>query len=335
MVKFKNVLLLLSLITTWSCKENGLNQVNQNSLIEKVSPDSVITSSENLKDSSYSIVENNDNKKDIQKTSSTKTSKPSGDSGNKIDKSNRPIDFERPALKPKTETIKEIKPDVEVKDNSKLLATKFVNHQIFDQQLKKYVSSGKVNYAAWKRDMEGLNEYLLLLSSVQNIDIWSYEERLAFWINTYNAFTIKLVLDHYPIKSIKDINNGKPWDERFIQVGNTVYSLNEIENGIIRKKYGEPRIHFALNCAAKSCPILYSTAFTKENLSKLLETNTNKFINGSQNKINIDMVELSSIFDWYGSDFEDLLGFVTKYANVKPNSNAKISFKAYDWSLNE
>jgi Protein of unknown function, DUF547 len=247
---------------------------------------------------------------------------------------------EKPSIKPVTEQVKEIpteigKTKVVPTETSKDAEVILINHQLFDTQLKKYVYAGKVNYKTWKKDMTGLQNYLDELKTAKNIEKWPYEEKLVFWINTYNAFTVKLVLDNYPVKSIKDINGGKPWDKRFIQIGSTFYSLNDIENEIIRKKFGEPRIHFALNCAAKSCPILVNKAFTKENLNSLLESNTKSFINGPENTITKDKLEISSIFDWYGSDFDDLVGFIGKYSTTKPNPNAKISFKNYNWTLNE
>lgn len=245
---------------------------------------------------------------------------------------------EKPSIKPVTEQVKEI-PSTTTKDipieSPKDAEVILINHQLFDAQLKKYVNAGKVNYMAWKKDMTGLQKYLDELSASKNIEKWSYEEKLVFWINTYNAFTVKLILDYYPIKSIKDINGGKPWDKRFIQIGSTFYSLNDIENEIIRKKFGEPRIHFALNCAAKSCPILVNKAYTIENLNSLLESNTKNFINGPENTITKDKLEISSIFDWYGSDFDDLISFIGRYSTTKPNPNAKISFKNYNWALNE
>jgi len=341
MGNIQNVLLLLLLFMTWSCKEQTQKKDESIAFVEKDSIDT-IDSSVDQKDISIIQVQKNEIVTNEQKSQVPKPTQKPGDTkikvsqNNNIDKTNTTTDAERPSIKPISEPVREIPSnDQIIKDETKVSTTKSVDHQLFNQQLKKYVQSGKVNYKAWKKDMTGLNDYLKDISEAQNIEKWSYEEKLVFWINTYNAFTVKLVLDHYPIKSIKDINKGKPWDERFIQIGHTFYSLNDIENEIIRKKFGEPRIHFALNCAAKSCPILVNKAFTKENLNTLLESNTKSFMNGTLNTITKDKVELSSIFDWYGSDFDDLIGFVTKYAIVKPNPNAKISFKTYDWSLNE
>jgi hypothetical protein len=144
-----------------------------------------------------------------------------------------------------------------------------------------------------------------------------------------------MVLKNYPIKSIKDLYGGEPWSHRWIKIGRTLYTLNEIENDIIRKNFGEPRIHFALNCGAKSCPPLSNMAFTEQNLYSLLSQNTKSFINSDENMITKSKMQLSQIFDWYKVDFGNIVEFISKYSTTKPQSNAEISFKNYDWSLNE
>lgn len=210
-------------------------------------------------------------------------------------------------------------------------------HEVFDKLLKSYVSSsGKVNYRGIKTNEKALNEYLSILSSNIPVESWSRNEKMAYWINAYNAFTIKKVIDNYPLKSIKDLNGGKVWDQKFITLGNKSYSLNEIENQILRTTYKDPRIHFAVNCAAKSCPPLTNKVFTASNLNQMLDRNTKDFINDiSQNKISENKIIISNIFDWYKSDFNDIIDYLNKYSTTKINKNAKITFNVYDWNLNE
>lgn len=209
-----------------------------------------------------------------------------------------------------------------------------VSHEIWDQLLQKYVSNtGKVNYNGLKGEMSQLDSYIKLLSSTYPNGEWSRKEQLAYWINVYNANTVKLILLNYPLKSITDL--GKPWDKQFINVGKISYSLNQIENEIIRPIFQEPRIHFAVNCAAKSCPPLLNEAFTPEKLNNQLDKQTRAFINSSANNIAAGKVEVSKIFDWYGEDFGELIAYLNKYASIPIHESAKISFREYDWALNE
>lgn len=213
-------------------------------------------------------------------------------------------------------------------------APKTVSHEIWDQLLRKYVSNtGKVNYKGLKAEKERLDSYIKLLSEQEPTGAWSRNEQLAYWINVYNANTVKLIIENYPLKSITDL--GKPWDKQFIKAGSNTYTLNQVENEIIRPVFKEPRIHFAVNCAAKSCPPLLNEAFTAEKLNGQLEKQTRAFINSSANSISSDKVELSKIFEWYGGDFGDLVSYLQKYSSTQINKSAKVSFKEYDWALNE
>lgn len=211
-----------------------------------------------------------------------------------------------------------------------------VDHSAFGKLLKKYVDSkGNVNYKGFKNDIAALDAYLAQLSANPVQSSMSKNERLAYWINAYNAFTIKLILDNYPIKSITDLEGGKPWDKVFIKLGNTSYSLNMIENGIIRKRFTEPRIHFAVNCAAKSCPPLLNDAFYPNSLTDQLGKQTKSFLNdASYNTITSSKLQVSKIFEWYGEDFKD----VKEYINSRVDADLKnvtLTFKEYDWTLNE
>jgi hypothetical protein len=211
------------------------------------------------------------------------------------------------------------------------------DHQLFNQLLNSYVDDkGKVDYAGIKNDLVKLDEYINVLRQNHPEAGWSRSQKLAYWINAYNAFTIKLILDHFPISSITRIETGKPWDKEWIKLGTKTYSLNQIENDIIRPQFNDPRIHFAVNCAAKSCPPLANEAFTEVNLDQLLERQTKSFINDQNyNSISQNNAKISKIFEWYSADFGDLITFINKYSKVPLNSSAKIEFQEYNWDLNK
>lgn len=219
---------------------------------------------------------------------------------------------------------------VESKENVK------PDHGAFNQMLKKYVSaSGDVNYSAWKKDMGGLEDYLEELSKVRTEPL-SDKEAMAYWINLYNAATIHKVLENFPLNSIKDLNGGKVWDTKIVEIaGGKKISLNQIENEILRPVYKDPRIHFVINCAAKSCPPIDNQALTSDNLYAVLEQRTKEFVkNNRYNDITEKKMEISSIFDWYKEDFGDLYTFIAKYSGVDVSSKTKVAYKKYDWSLN-
>lgn len=209
-------------------------------------------------------------------------------------------------------------------------------HDAFDQLLIKYVTvDGRVDYASLKAKSGELESYLDLLSS-QDPSSMERSEALAFWINSYNAFTIKLILDHYPLESITEIDGGQPWSTEWVRINGRVLSLDQIENEIIRPQFEESRIHFAVNCAAKSCPPLLNRAWTADKLEQQLEQQTKKFINNNKyNSISKDRVAVSRIFEWYAQDFGDLIEYINRYSNVQVDADAKITYLEYDWSLNE
>lgn len=227
-------------------------------------------------------------------------------------------------------------PDV---DNEDITSgeTQKVDHSAWDALLGKYVrEDGMVNYKGFQKDREKLDAYLELLSSQEPDNSWSANELLAYYINLYNAHTVDLILRNYPVKSIKDINGA--WTREFVKIGDTEISLGGIENSLLRKM-NEPRIHFAINCASISCPKLLNEAYTAKNVEAQLEKVTRDFVNSDKNEITSKTVKLSSIFDWYKGDFtgngKNLIDYVNKYAKVKIDPEASISFKDYNWNLNE
>ncbi len=138
-------------------------------------------------------------------------------------------------------------------------------HRSFNTLLSTYVSNdGKVNYQGFKKEKPVLDAYIKMLSTTKVAPTWTKNEVLAFWINAYNALTIRTIVEHYPVKSIKDIDGGDPWKVKRFTNGDKEFSLNDIENNILRTM-GDPRIHFAINCAAASCPPLANKAFDGEN----------------------------------------------------------------------
>lgn len=209
------------------------------------------------------------------------------------------------------------------------------SHEAFDALLKKHVSAdGKVNYKNFQADKVALDSYIKKLADNAPEDSWSKNDKLAYWINAYNALTIKTIILSYPLSKITDLDGGKTWDVKRFTLGGKKLSLNDIENTILRPM-GDARIHFAINCAAKSCPPLLNKAFTAANVNDLLESRTKQFINSSANTLKTNEIKVSKIFDWYGKDFGNLVAFINKYAKIQVSPTAKISFGEYDWRLNE
>ncbi len=212
-----------------------------------------------------------------------------------------------------------------------------VDHKSWHNLLQKHVSpEGNVDYRGFQNDVAELDSYLSDLSSNAPTENWSKEEKLAYWINAYNAFTVKLILDNYPVASIKDIS--RPWDQDFFKIGGEDFDLNTIEHTILRKM-DEPRIHFAIVCASASCPKLINEAYEADTLEKQLSEVTRDFLADTRrNRITPDRLELSKIFSWFDKDFKEegtLIEFLQPYTEVKVSKKAKVSYLTYDWSLNE
>lgn len=220
-----------------------------------------------------------------------------------------------------------------------------VSHELWSELLRKNVSEeGWVDYESFLKDSQELNRYLdVLRRSHPNDKNWSRDEQLAYWINAYNAFTVKLIIDHYPVASIKDIKNGIPfvntvWDIKFIKIEGHDYDLNNIEHGIIRQYFDEPRIHFAINCASISCPKLLNTAYLPSKLEEQLTDAAESFLaDPLRNKVS--EYKVSSIFSWFRGDFKkksgSLLKFINQYASEPIPEDANLSFLDYNWQLNK
>lgn len=209
------------------------------------------------------------------------------------------------------------------------------DYSALDKILSKYVSpSGTVDYNGLKASKTELNNVYNTLTGMNPASINNKDAQMAYWINVYNVATLKLIVDNFPLKSIMDLDKGKPWDVKRISVGGKSYSLNDIENTKIRT-FKDPRIHFAVNCAAKSCPPLLNSAFTPDKLNAQLESQTKKFINNAKStSLSPGKAVISKIFDWYKEDFGNVIAFINKYSSTNVGADAKITYQEYDWSLN-
>lgn len=223
-----------------------------------------------------------------------------------------------------------------------------VSHTSFDELLQKYVDDkGMVDYKGLGKERPKLKAYLKIIESNPPQKSWTEDEKLAYWINAYNAFTLELILDNYPIKSIKEIGAyikipfvNTPWDIKFINIGDEEYDLNNLEHGIIRKDFNEPRIHFALVCAAVSCPKLQNRAYLPEKLDAQLTKAAKDFLsNPAKNEFkNANKAVLSKLFNWYSGDFTkdlSLIEYINQFSETQLSKGADIDWKDYDWALNE
>jgi hypothetical protein len=219
-------------------------------------------------------------------------------------------------------------------ETNQITETNTISHATFNSLLTKYVTDeGVVNYKGFKTEHNKLKTYITFLETHSPEVNWSKNEKLAYWINLYNSLTIDLLLDNYPIASITKIDNA--WDTRITKIEGKDYTLNEIENKIIRPIFNEPRIHFAVNCGAKSCPKLLNEAFTGDKLEAQLQKQTIAFINNSiENQLTTSSAQISKIFEWYAADFGEIVPFLNKYSDIKVKLNAKISYSEYNWQLN-
>lgn len=211
------------------------------------------------------------------------------------------------------------------------------------------VEAGRVDYAGLQReDGAALDAYLATLSGVCAADYerWTRAGKIAFWINAYNAFTVRLVLDHHPIASIRDIGwvPLAAFRRKFIPMeglkGGTI-SLDDIEHRTLRSAFREPRIHFALVCAARGCPPLRAEAYRGADLERQLDEQARAFLaDPTKNRVEGETLHLSPIFQWFRGDFEaaggSLAAFVAPYLGTRaPGAWTRIEFLDYDWRLND
>ncbi|MDG3087068.1 DUF547 domain-containing protein [Vibrio hannami] len=220
-----------------------------------------------------------------------------------------------------------------------------ISHSEWQNFLENYlVTQGEnalVRYAdVSKDDHQTLKSYIKNLSSLNPL-AHNKAEQYAYWVNLYNAVTVDLILDNYPIKSITKLGglfSFGPWGEEIVTVNGKELSLNDIEHRILRPIWNDPRSHYAVNCASLGCPNLQAEAFTSKNTQTLLEQAAKDFINSSKGvSLGKNSTQLSSIYDWFIADFgtqTELVEHLGKYRNDLPASLGKIKYD-YDWSLNE
>ena len=220
-------------------------------------------------------------------------------------------------------------------------------HSIFDSLLKDHVDGdGWVDYAALRSDESKLDRYLQSLGHV-DFDRLGRNEKLALLINAYNAFTLRLILDHYPVNSIKDIPDAERWDAKRWNVGGNTWSLNQIEHEQIRPKFVEPRVHFALVCAAVGCPKLRNEAYQAGRIDEQLDDQT-RYVHTHDRWFEFDapkgVVRLTKLYDWYGGDFKQVAGSVLDFAAryspelkrvIDGGTKPRIEWLNYDWKLND
>lgn len=215
------------------------------------------------------------------------------------------------------------------------------NYDVLDRVLKAHVENGRVDYRALKANRQPLDSFLneSARETEAEFKTWSQPAQLAFLINLYNADTLQLIIDHYPVKSIKDVGSlfKGPWDQEVVELFGKTITLNNLEHDIIRKQYNEPRIHMALVCAAVGCPPLRSEAFVADRLDEQLDDQSKTYLT-SPNGLRIDKgkkrVYLSAIFKWYGDDFPSVKDFAEKHSGQSLDG-LKIDYLDYDWSLND
>ena len=231
-------------------------------------------------------------------------------------------------------------------DNKRLQAQQPPSHELLDQILSRYVVNDVFNYRGLLKDSVKLNNYLLNISNQPPADHWTKEEKLAYWINAYNAYTLKLIIDNYPLESITDLHPtihipllNTVWLKKFFSFGGEPTSLDEIEHKILRKEFNEPRIHFAINCASTSCPPLRNEAFKASVLESQLEEQTRVFINDiERNEISPANPKVSKIFSWFSGDFkkeQTIIQFINRYSEIQINEDADIDYMKYNWGLND
>lgn len=232
-------------------------------------------------------------------------------------------------------------------------------HQLWTDVLSACVRGDAFDYKKLKADRSKLDAYLGSLETVMPEEFagWKREQQFAFWIDAYNAYTVKRVVDAYPIESIQDLGDGKQsvWDQEFIplgrlfaEAGDRKLALNDLENRILRPRFKDARVHAAVNCASRSCPPLLGEAFVAEKLDRQLDAQVERWL-GDPGRNRFDRkastASVSKIFDWYKDDFvresDSVRRWLEKHAPEKEREwlssakELKIEFLDYSWKLND
>ncbi len=234
-------------------------------------------------------------------------------------------------------------------------ASETVDHGAWKRILGTYLAPGadRVNRFAYASlgpaDRQALDGYIARLAATP-VSALRRPEQLAYWINLYNALTVQVVLDHYPVASIRDIAISPgllaigPWDKALIEVEGEAVSLNDIEHRILRPIWRDPRVHYAVNCASIGCPDLQASAFTGAGAEALLETAARAYVNHPRGaRIEDGELTMSSLYAWYREDFggteAGVIAHLKRYAGPEPatalETVTEIGGYAYDWALND
>lgn len=220
------------------------------------------------------------------------------------------------------------------------------DHSLFDTVLRDHVQTGGwVDYQALRKAPEDLDSYIASLGGVKFAAL-SRDQKLALLINAYNAFTLRLILDHLPLDSIRDIPKAERWEAVRWQVGSMKLSLLSLENDILRARFREPRMHFAINCASVGCPPLRSEAYRGADIDSQLSDQA-ALVHRQSRWFHLDReaqsLDLTRLYLWYGNDFEQVGGSVLEFAGrhspalaslMATDSAVSITWLSYDWSLN-
>lgn len=225
------------------------------------------------------------------------------------------------------------------------VAGKSPDNSLYAELLARYVVDGGVDYQGFKSDEKKLDQYLAILESADP-ETMSRDDRFAFYVNAYNAWTIKLILSAYPgIKSIKELGSWftSPWKKKICRINGKILTLDDIEHAILRPQFKDPRVHFAVNCASKGCPKLISEPYNGAALERQLDAAARGFINDPEkNYLDGDTLYVSSIFKWFAEDFNhDIPAFFSRYASEdlkqridEKTGRIKVKYLDYDWTLN-
>ena len=238
---------------------------------------------------------------------------------------------------------------------NRAMAPMTFDHKPWQDMLSRYIRTTPegINLFAYAdvttADRKRLKDYLYSLQQAP-VSALSRNAQMAFWINLYNAKTIDVVLDHYPLRSIREIkadqatDTAGPWHLQDLVVEGRPLSLNNIEHDILRRKWRDPRVHYAVNCASSSCPNLAAAPFTEENLDAMLDAGARSYINRSRGvTVEGDRLVLSQIFEWYRRDFGGTDAQIVSHISTFADETLKSKLEAirsignydYDWSLNE
>lgn len=215
----------------------------------------------------------------------------------------------------------------------------------YDALLQKYVTAEGVRYKAWHASASDTAELGKVIGAIsgQSLAGMAREERLAFYLNAYNAWILHRILEEYPTDGPGGggfFGRNSFFKSDDLRVAGVVTSFDDLENAVIRPQFREPRIHFALNCASRSCPPLHGRAIRAETLDATLDVLTRAFVNSNASGVRVEgggrKVEISRIFDWYADDFSGgAVVYINRYREAKIPDGARVEFQDYSWKLNE